>query len=215
MITLSEQRASHLRGGLTAMAVLLATGVFVPCSAGAAAPSSTATASASSASPPAIAPASSSVDISYKVTKPPQYPVSAMIRGEQGLVMIDVKVDASGHVLSADVDPRGTNAAKDLQDAAVAFVKAWQFTPGVKDGQPTGGIVVVPVSFGIADTCSKGYLPVGRPVSGYNCIPNSSHLPDKPGQCLRGFTAHAIRNKAYSCIVDSSAESAPAASADN
>lgn len=199
MISLARQGASVSRGGLIAIAVLLAASTFVPCDAGAAAPTSAAPARPSSAAPPA----SSSVDITYKETKPPQYPISAMEHEEQGLVLLNVKVDASGQVLNIGVDTPGTTAAKDLQDAAIAAVKTWQFNPGMKDGLPVGGVITVPISFGIARTCSEGYYPVGRPVSGYSCVPMSSNVSDKPGQCLDGFTYHQGQQKQYSCIPDS------------
>lgn len=197
-----------------AIAASMAAGILLPCVASAAPPAPTTSTSTSTSTPAAsVTPPPASADVSYKVTTVPQYPISAMEHEEQGLVMLDVTVDAGGHLQNVTVDAHGTTGGKDLQGAAVAAVKQWQFNPGMHSGKPTGGVVTVPVSFGIADTCSQGYLPVGRPVSGYNCVPNSSDVPNPPGECLRGFTPHADRNKAYSCIPDAPTGSAPAASA--
>lgn len=202
MSTCAGRRGSDLRGRFFAIAILLAASTLVPCSAGAAPPTSAAAASASSVASPAASSSSRSADITYEAVKPPEYPLEAMQRGEAGLVLLDVTVDSTGKVLNVVVDSQGTNAAKILQDASITAVKAWIFKPGMKDGLPVGGVVTVPINFGIDPPCSDGYHTSGGAPGGYWCVPTSSAAPKAPLHCVYKLKPRPGKYGAYACLTE-------------
>lgn len=152
----------------------------------------------------AAAPASStvppSVDVAYSTANPPRYPLEAMQNGEQGTVLLDVVVDPNGGVVKVTVDPRGTFATKLLQQAAVDAATKWKFHPGMEAGHPVGGVVKVPVNFGIAGPCSDGFKPVGRAVEGYMCLETPATDATAKGKCLNGFRYRQAQGKSYECL---------------
>ncbi|MGH8113929.1 MAG: M56 family metallopeptidase, partial [Rhodanobacteraceae bacterium] len=115
MITRIQPGALRRRTGFLAIALLLAGGVFV---AGGQAPAHAAAQAISSSTPP-------SVDITYKNNHPPRYPVDALQNGVEGMVVVDVSVDAAGHVTGVQVDKPTTTAPASLQAAAVAAAQGW------------------------------------------------------------------------------------------
>ncbi|MGH8125943.1 MAG: TonB family protein, partial [Rhodanobacteraceae bacterium] len=137
------------RAGFIAVAALLAGGLYV---AGGQTPVQAA-AQTPSASAPAVVHVRlvvpPSVDAIYKHAHPPKYPAEALRKGEQGLVMLDVSVDAAGNVTGVRVDPAKTTASALLQSVSIAAAAKWKFNPGRKDGKPVGGLVQVPVNFSL------------------------------------------------------------------
>lgn len=138
--------------------------------------------------PAASASASSpSVDISYKDRNPPRYPAEAIKKGQQGTVILDVTVDATGKVTGVQVDQRGTDAPTKLQSVAIAAARQWKFNPGRKGGKPVGGMIQVPVNFSLSRThasrdnaspCPAGDL---FDVQTSKCIPDAPHfVPPAP-----------------------------------
>ncbi|MFT3756087.1 MAG: energy transducer TonB [Pseudoxanthomonas sp.] len=75
----------------------------------------------------------------------PQYPSSAMRRGDTGTVLLRVAVDASGK--ATDVDFVQRSGSRALDRAAQEAVSQWRFTPAQRDGQPVAASVDIPISF--------------------------------------------------------------------
>jgi len=80
------------------------------------------------------------------VTTPqPDYPRASLRRGEQGEVLLLVKVDAAGRV--DDVEILSSSQHRRLDRAAVSAVRRWRFEPAVRGGQAVAGELRVPISF--------------------------------------------------------------------
>lgn len=128
------------------------------------------------------APGAPSVDISYKNRNPPRYPAEAIKRGEQGSVVLDVTVAATGEVTRVQVDQHGTSAPAALQLAAIEAAEKWKFNPGQKDGKPVGGVIQIPVNFSLnntpADAQAAQPCPAGElyDVATAKCIPPAPHF---------------------------------------
>lgn len=141
-----------------------------------------------------------SVDAASQQANMPLYPLEAVQDGDQGTVLLDVTIDARGNVVAAVVDPKGTFAAPALQGAAIDAVKKWKFHPGIKDGHRMGGVVEVPVNFGINATCADGYMPAGRAAGpSYSCLAQPSVKPLPAPKCLGGFRVVPMQGGSYEC----------------
>jgi TonB family protein len=171
MITRIPPGALRRRVGFVAVAMLLAGGLYV---AGGQKVVWAVAPAASGATPP-------SVDVAYKQEHPPRYPIEALRKGEQGVVILDVTVDASGKVTNIEVDPKGTTAAAVLRKAAIQGAQTWKFEPGKKDGHPAGGVVRIPVTFSLMSWKSTGPHP----------CPPTYHYQDG-----------SFDGKAYKCIAE-------------
>jgi TonB family protein len=191
-------RAHHFgTAALLAGAIIASAAVQV---AAAAPPGSSAKHAASSGGPAPTADTDPSLDLASKRANVPDYPLEAMQNGDQGRVLLKVTVDDTGKVVSVVVDPKGTNAAPILQTAAIDAVKKWKFHPGIKDGRPVGGVVEVPVNFGIAATCADGYMPTGRAVGpSYSCLAQPSTKPLPAPKCVGGFRVVPMQHGSYEC----------------
>lgn len=84
---------------------------------------------------------------SYRRMFPPQYPMEAMRDGVNGKVVLRMQIDERGLPLTAEVHSLVPETATMLADAAIAAAMRWRFNPAIKDGQPRGGYVMVPVVF--------------------------------------------------------------------
>lgn len=94
--------------------------------------------------------ASADVDTEYKNSHPPQYPAQAVKNHEQGMVMLDVTVDADGNPSDITPDEDATDAPQPLVDAAMKAAKGWHYTPAqTANGESTSGTVRVPVLFSV------------------------------------------------------------------
>lgn len=78
-------------------------------------------------------------------TRIPVYPYAAKKRGEQGLVLVRVRVNESGKVESSTL--YRSSGHPDLDQAAVACVWKWSFAPGQSGGRPVESSAVVRVAF--------------------------------------------------------------------
>lgn len=76
---------------------------------------------------------------------PPAYPASALRKGERGVVLLKVMVDAQGRPERVRVIQRSGSRA--LDRAAVEAVQQWRFQPAVSAGQPVAGEVEIPIEF--------------------------------------------------------------------
>lgn len=122
------------------------------------------------------------VDVSYKNRNPPRYPVEAIKKGEQGNVVLDVTVDATGAVTGVQVDRHGTNAAPVLQVAAMQAAANWKFNPGRADGKATGGVVRIPVTFSLS-----GWAPTAEP---FAPCPVGDVYDARVERCVPSATTH-------------------------
>lgn len=172
MITRIPPGALRRRAGFIVIAALLASGLLVA--------GGQTTVKAATQAPPRSA--SPSVDITYKNRNPPHYPKAAIKKGEQGNVVLDVTVDATGKVVGVQVDKNSTDAPADLQEVAIAAAQNWRFNPGRKNGKPVGGVLRIPVNFALNHTqanahahatCSTGDI---WDVATAKCIPDAPHL---------------------------------------
>lgn len=78
-------------------------------------------------------------------TPAPRYPARALRRGESGTVMVQARIGVDGVPQTVTV-ARGSGS-RDLDRAAVEAVRQWRFQPATRDGQPTTGVVNVPIEF--------------------------------------------------------------------
>ncbi len=78
----------------------------------------------------------------------PVYPSAARRRGQQGVVMVTVEVDADGATLSVDLQRSSGYAL--LDSAALSAVRHWRFTPARHGGQAVRAAVQVPIRFRLA-----------------------------------------------------------------
>jgi TonB family protein len=82
---------------------------------------------------------------SIRARRQPEYPRELISRGIEGRVMLRVDVSAAGRVLAIDIQTSSGHSR--LDQAAMAAVSDWRFSPGRKDGRPAPMTVLLPVSF--------------------------------------------------------------------
>lgn len=75
------------------------------------------------------------------------YPPLSRERGEQGVVMLQLAVDASGRLGEVNV-LRSSGFAR-LDKAARAAVQRWRFQPAIENGQPVAAQLTLPVRFAL------------------------------------------------------------------
>lgn len=79
------------------------------------------------------------------VDVPPVYPPDAVAARITGVVTIEAVIDADGNVTSARV----LKGVPMLDDAALAAVRQWKYTPTVVDGMPVSVIMTVTSTFSL------------------------------------------------------------------
>lgn len=77
--------------------------------------------------------------------RPPRYPWTARLRGEQGQVVLRVWVSESGDASRLDVWQ--SSGSRVLDQAALAAVVKWRFQPARRDGHAADSLLHVPVEF--------------------------------------------------------------------
>lgn len=75
----------------------------------------------------------------------PGYPYYARRRGQEGRVILRVRVSAAG--AAERVSVRNSSGYPLLDEAAIEAVRAWRFEPASRRGTPISGLVDVPVFF--------------------------------------------------------------------
>jgi TonB family protein len=75
----------------------------------------------------------------------PVYPPEAQVARVQGIVILEITLDAQGHVADAKV-LRGNPL---LDSAAIDAVRQWQYTPVLLNGAPVPVIMTVTVTFSL------------------------------------------------------------------
>lgn len=76
---------------------------------------------------------------------PPAYPPAAIAEDRQGRVMLRVVVDAHG--AAAKVTVLRSSGHEDLDQAAIAAVSQWRFTPARQDNAAVQQTIAVPIRF--------------------------------------------------------------------
>lgn len=77
----------------------------------------------------------------------PRYPRDAQRRGQSGTVLLRVHVDRTGEPSSVDLVQ--SSGSRSLDRAAVDAVRRWRFDPAIRNGQPTDGVVQIPITFNL------------------------------------------------------------------
>lgn len=130
---------------LTAAATAPATTFAVAAAAAApAAPAEEAAGSAASA--PAAAPMiAARFDADYLRNPSPAYPAASRRLGEEGRVLLRIKVSAQGLPLRVEI--KQSSGFQRLDDAARAAVERWRFVPARQGGEAVESSVLVPLQF--------------------------------------------------------------------
>lgn len=87
---------------------------------------------------------------SYLHNPKPVYPALARRLGEEGTVVLQVRVSANGLVDSVSI--RRTSGYPELDRAALSAVRQWTFTPASRAGRPVAGWVLVPILFSLDES---------------------------------------------------------------
>lgn len=77
----------------------------------------------------------------------PHYPLQAKRMGQQGRVLLQVFLDASGRVTQAIVQQSSGVTA--LDHAALTTVRHWQCNPALRDGQPVAAVALQLFNFNL------------------------------------------------------------------
>ena len=82
---------------------------------------------------------------------PPGYPDDAIKKGIEGTVVVEILIDADGRVAKARI----LMSIPALDQAAIACVKEWQFTPATIDGHPVATVARAPVRFRLPNASGR------------------------------------------------------------
>jgi periplasmic protein TonB len=97
---------------------------------------------------PYIAPPSGPVSLSTEFAPAPRYPVASLRNGEEGTVILLVKVDAMGRPIEINIQK--SSGYKELDRAAKKHVlETWRFYPAMHQGSAIAALALVPVVFKI------------------------------------------------------------------
>jgi iron complex outermembrane recepter protein len=88
------------------------------------------------------------------------YPPAALAERREGNVVIEVTVDSAGHVSDPKVVESG---GKDFDDAALAAVTQWVFTPAEESGRPIAARIRIPFAFHLPPATPPAPPPVTGP----------------------------------------------------
>lgn len=80
----------------------------------------------------------------------PVYPAVARRRGMQGVVLLNVEVNANGRVTRIKI--LQSSGFRILDVAAIQSVEQWKFIPGSKGGINAASIVKIPIRFSLQET---------------------------------------------------------------
>jgi protein TonB len=83
----------------------------------------------------------------YRSNPKPSYPASARRRGQTGVSLLRVSVDADGHPTAVSLERSSGYDA--LDRAALESVRNWDFQPATKGGKAVASTVFVPVRFSL------------------------------------------------------------------
>ena len=89
------------------------------------------------------------LDTHYLSNPPPEYPEIARELGQEGTVLLKVKVSTSGLVLQVSV--HRSSGHNTLDTAAINAVRRWKFVPANNGNATQEDDVIIPVSFSLED----------------------------------------------------------------
>lgn len=98
---------------------------------------------------PIVAPTQPRFDADYLDNPKPVYPAISRRLGEQGRVVLRVRVEADGR--TADVQLHASSGSPRLDQAALDTVRRWKFVPARLGQTPTVAWVLVPIAFTLKD----------------------------------------------------------------
>jgi periplasmic protein TonB len=81
----------------------------------------------------------------YLNNPPPTYPAAARRSGQQGKVVLRVRIDIGGR--PEKIELRASSGFDWLDQAALEAVKRWRFVPAMQGGEPVAAWVLVPIVF--------------------------------------------------------------------
>lgn len=94
-------------------------------------------------------PADRDAGVALADPSPPPYPIVAVRKRQEGTVLLEVMVSASG--AATDVRVLRSSGHRDLDRSARDHVlRAWSFQPALRDGQPIAARVRIPIEFSLA-----------------------------------------------------------------
>lgn len=112
-------------------------------------PASTPPATDGSTAPAAVAPPARidlpSASAAYLSNPPPPYPPLSRRLGEQGKVVVRVRIEADGTASAAEV--RTSSGFERLDQAALQTVLRWKYVPGKRNGVPEAMWYLIPIQF--------------------------------------------------------------------
>ncbi len=112
------------------------------------APAARALPAESSSAPPAVRPEVLSVKPRFAAAPPPpRYPAQARRRNQQGLVLLEVRLDADG--AQRELKLLRSSGVPSLDQAALTAVSHWRFRPEEHDGQAVPSRVQIPIEFAL------------------------------------------------------------------
>lgn len=80
----------------------------------------------------------------------PRYPAQARRRNQQGVVLLEVRLDARGQ--QRELKLLRSSGVSSLDQAALAAVSQWRFRAEVRDGQSVPSRVQIPIEFALTAT---------------------------------------------------------------
>jgi TonB family protein len=104
----------------------------------------------------------------------PVYSPAARQAHREGVVLLNVRISAQGAPVEVKVARSST--FQDLDAAAAAAVRNWQFTPATQDGTPTETTVTLPINFSL----KTAETPPAAAASSAGAKPQSAQTQDKP-----------------------------------
>ena len=82
--------------------------------------------------------------------QPPRYPAQARRRNQQGVVLLEVRLDARGE--QRELTLLRSSGVPSLDQAALTAVAGWRFRAEVRDGQAVPSRVQIPIEFALTAT---------------------------------------------------------------
>jgi protein TonB len=79
--------------------------------------------------------------------RPPVYPAQARRRNQQGVVLVEVRLDEYGKLVELKL--LRSSGVESLDRSAMKAVSAWRFRAEVEDGQPVPSRVHIPIEFAL------------------------------------------------------------------
>ncbi len=87
-------------------------------------------------------------DLDYLNNPAPSYPAHAKRLGQQGKVILRVRVSAKG--LAESVEVQTSSGIESLDNAALEAVKRWRFAPAMRGDEAIEGWALIPLTFKLA-----------------------------------------------------------------